>query len=348
MAILLIASLDAIAEQQVKLPSNMVKLSKEQLEQVASQGDEEAQFRLGLFYETQSTDKDRFKKSAHWYGLAAKQAHRIAQYNLGVLFMTGSGVEKDANKALNLWLSAARSGHSHAQFNVARGYFLGVGLAENHEKAKYWLIRAAKQGEPKSQNLLKELGWSDSGQESKKASLVASNQIQTKTKSIDSGLPLTVKPDESQATQANTKVGKVKFVDEEINKPLLRSNSRDDKEIAVYVSSLDKGSILTVLPSRNNLTAFASQQSGWLVVESSEGFPAWVYKKFVQNQFGYGKITASNVIARSQPIIREDTRFNVFRKGEVVRILEEKDQWYKVSLPPKFKGWVKESDWRNG
>jgi len=120
-----------------------------------------------LFYESKSNHSEKYRKSAYWYDLASKQGHPVAKYNLGVLYMTGQGVEKSVTKSLELWLAAARENHVHAQFNVARGYFLGIGLEENSEKAKYWLQRAAKQGEPKSIDLLKQLGWSEQSEVSK-------------------------------------------------------------------------------------------------------------------------------------------------------------------------------------
>lgn len=125
----------------------------------ASKGDREAQFRLGLYYGSQSSLKPNFKQSAYWYELASEQGHPIAQYNLGTQYITGEGVEKDTEKAMLLWLKAANSGHMHAQFNVGRAYFLGVGLDENHLKARYWFEKAALQNEPKSKDLLAQLGW---------------------------------------------------------------------------------------------------------------------------------------------------------------------------------------------
>ncbi len=324
-----------VADDTIPLPSNMLRLSQEQLIEVAESGDKEAQFRLGLFYETQSKDQDRFKKSAYWYDLASKQNHRVAQYNLGVLFMTGAGVGKDTAKALKFWLKAARAGHSHAQFNVARGYLLGLGLPENNEKAKYWFNKAAAQGEPKSKEVLKELGWEDEEQFKKASNKNSSNTVALKPPATKGVLK----------TQRAVDVTQRKQPEKNIKAAPVKSSSTLAKEINVYVSASEGSSVLAALPNRKNLTVFKSKKAGWLIVESSTGFTAWVYKKFVKNQFGYGKVIAENVIARSKPIVNNDTKFNVFRKGEVVRILKDDDKWYKVVLPPKFKAWVRKSDW---
>lgn len=135
-------------------PVVVVDIDVAELENLAEQGDKEAQFRLGLFYETQ---RQEFDKSAYWYDLAANQDHPIAQYNLGVLYMMGKGVKKSSASALQLWLKSAKQDHAHAQFNVARGYLLGIGVSEDQDQAMYWLQRAAKQGEPKSIELLASL-----------------------------------------------------------------------------------------------------------------------------------------------------------------------------------------------
>jgi len=145
------------ASEKFKSESHLQTDSK-QFRLLAEKGDKDAQFRLGLVYES-SNVPEKFKQSAYWYNLAAKQGHPVAQYNLGIQLMVGNGVEKNQQQALQLWLAAARSGLAHAQFNVARAYFLGVGLNENQDKARYWLEKAAAQNEPKSIDLLKQLGW---------------------------------------------------------------------------------------------------------------------------------------------------------------------------------------------
>jgi hypothetical protein len=51
-----------------------------------------------------------------------------------------------------------------AQFNVGRAYYLGIGLAKNETLSRYWFERAALNGDPKSIDILTQLGWAEAGQ----------------------------------------------------------------------------------------------------------------------------------------------------------------------------------------
>jgi len=55
------------------------------------------------------------QEAAKWYFQAASKGNAEAQYSLGVLFQTGKGVERNDKEALYWMNEAARNGHEAAQ-----------------------------------------------------------------------------------------------------------------------------------------------------------------------------------------------------------------------------------------
>lgn len=81
----------------------------------AQAGDEEAQFHLGLTYES-GDGVERFPPSAaYWFTKAAMQGNAEAQQCLGSIYRRGDGVRRDAYKALFWYRKAAEQGSVMAQ-----------------------------------------------------------------------------------------------------------------------------------------------------------------------------------------------------------------------------------------
>ncbi|NND82372.1 MAG: hypothetical protein HKN50_08085 [Gammaproteobacteria bacterium] len=129
----------------------------------AYEGDRDAQFKVGVLFTNNQFGEPDYEQAVYWYRQAARQGHVLAQYNLGHQYLVGVGVKKNDREAMQWWLQAAEQDHSLAQFNVGRAYYLGIGLPEDHEKSKYWFNRAASNQEPKSIEILQQLGWTDTG-----------------------------------------------------------------------------------------------------------------------------------------------------------------------------------------
>lgn len=127
----------------------------------AYEGDRDAQFKVGVLFTNDQFGPPDFEQAVYWYKQAARQGHVLAQYNLGHQYLTGVGVEKNETTAMTWWLEAAKQDHALAQFNIGRAYYLGIGLPEDQEQSRYWFERAAFNQEPKSIDILKQLGWYD-------------------------------------------------------------------------------------------------------------------------------------------------------------------------------------------
>lgn len=125
----------------------------------AYEGDRDAQFKVGVLFTNSQFDKADYEQAVYWYKQAARQGHILAQYNLGHQYLTGVGVAENQTTAMEWWLKAAEQEHSLAQFNIGRAYYLGIGLPQDHQKSQAWFKRAAANNEPKSIDILQQLGW---------------------------------------------------------------------------------------------------------------------------------------------------------------------------------------------
>jgi uncharacterized protein len=105
---------------------------------LATQGDVDAQFNLGLMHNKGEGTKQNFAEALSWFRLAAMQGDSKAQYNIGVMYGKGRGTTQDYAEALKWHRMAAVQGNSKAQFNLGLMYFAGHGLAQDDIRAHMW------------------------------------------------------------------------------------------------------------------------------------------------------------------------------------------------------------------
>ena len=123
-----------------------IKKTKE----AAKLGDIEAQFDLGVMYDTGKGLEQDFTAAVRWYSEAAEQGHAKAQFNLAVMYDKGQGVKQDYAEVAHWYRKAAERGHVQAQYNLATLYdssfesMLGVG--QDDVEASRWYEQAAAQG----------------------------------------------------------------------------------------------------------------------------------------------------------------------------------------------------------
>ncbi|RBP53127.1 SH3 domain-containing protein [Arenicella xantha] len=130
----------------------------------AYEGDAEAQFKVGVLFANEQFKSADYEQAVYWYKQAARQGHTLAQYNLGHQYLNGIGVKPSEATAMSWWLKAAKQGHPLAQFNVGRAYYLGIGLKKDLSLSRIWFERAASNQEPRSIEILEQLGWATPGQ----------------------------------------------------------------------------------------------------------------------------------------------------------------------------------------
>ena len=100
------------------------------------------QFQQGLTAYKQSDYQTAFKL---WLPLA-EQGNEDAQFNLGVMYDDGRGVKQDGFEAVKWYRKAAEQGHAKAQFILGGLYLLGEGVQVNKSLAKEWLGKACDNG----------------------------------------------------------------------------------------------------------------------------------------------------------------------------------------------------------
>lgn len=124
------------------------------LEQLAENGDQGAQYNLGVIYLDGLTGRRDYTLAAHYFLLAAVQGHAQAQLAIGKLYEAGRGVPRDPEEAIGWYKRAAHQGNPEAQFRLAQVYDEKLGRIRPHDLAIKWYRRAAEQGYSDAQQRL--------------------------------------------------------------------------------------------------------------------------------------------------------------------------------------------------
>jgi len=112
----------------------------------ASQGNADAQYSLGMMYETGAGELKDYAEARQWYEKAAAQGNARAQSYLGTLYAKGQGVPQDYAVARQWYEEAAAQGYEGAQVALGMLYAKGQGVPQNSAKAIKWFEQAAAQG----------------------------------------------------------------------------------------------------------------------------------------------------------------------------------------------------------
>ena len=112
-------------------------------EKMASLGDVEAQYNLGVLYATGKGVGLSRPEAHHWFLMAAEQGHPAAQFEVGKTFETGLGAPKNPALA-DLWIrESAEQGYQPAQIEMGMKHFNGTGVEKDLTKATFWFNRVA-------------------------------------------------------------------------------------------------------------------------------------------------------------------------------------------------------------
>ena len=120
-------------------------------QKLANQGNNAAQFNLGLMYFKGDGVKQNLSKAAKWYRLAAMQGNNKAQFKLANMYYRGEGVPINHKRAARWYLYSSREGNIDAQFSLASMLEKGEGVSPSYERALRWYKRAANQGHTNAQ-----------------------------------------------------------------------------------------------------------------------------------------------------------------------------------------------------
>lgn len=122
---------------------------------LAKVGDVDAQYEVGLAYETGDGVALDEAEAARWFRQAALQGSVEAQYHLARLVARGAkGLKQDYPTALKLYQDAAAKGHAPAMDALGQAYQQGRGTEVDLAKAAEWYQKAADLGLADAQNNL--------------------------------------------------------------------------------------------------------------------------------------------------------------------------------------------------
>lgn len=114
---------------------------------VAAQGAPEAEYTMGVLYESAKGKLHNDGEAAKWFQKASDKNYAAAERELALLNHSGEGVAKSDAKALKLFRAAAEAGNADAETDLAQSYEDGtLGLGRNPAQAVAWYGRAAAQG----------------------------------------------------------------------------------------------------------------------------------------------------------------------------------------------------------
>ena len=124
------------------------------LRPLAAQGDADAQFLLGLLYDTGNGVARDPVVAAAWYRKAADQNHTLGRLYLGLLHYSGEGVKQSYEEAARWFRPAAEDGNDLAQFYLGWMYAQGTGVRKDSARGIEWLTRSARQRNPRAMGIL--------------------------------------------------------------------------------------------------------------------------------------------------------------------------------------------------
>ena len=319
----------------------------------AYEGNRDAQFKVGVLFSNEQFDQPKAEQAVYWYKQAARQGHILAQYNLGHHLLTGNGVEKDERAAIDWWKQAAQEDHALAQFNVGRAYYLGIGVEKDHNQSRYWFSRAAQNKEEKSIEVLQQLGWeidlnSNGGIPSTSVAddtIAATSEVQstdvenTEVESIETGSQQIIETEPEPETIATT--GQ-QVISATLTDDLVQQTS--SSSVALYTDPDIRSVLITILQDRDSLSVIDNNED-WVSVRNSSGFPIWVYSDYLKIESDNAIVLGNNVNARAVPLISKGTIVGKLNSGDKLTIIDQQNEWYRVTSPSSFTAWVKREDY---
>jgi len=102
-------------------------------------------------------NQGNYKEAVRLYTLSSTEGNCNAQVKLGLMYEIGFGINQDYKEAVRLYTLCANQGNAEGQLHLGLMYAMGQGVQLDKTAAFNWWSQAAKQGNSKAQNYLEKL-----------------------------------------------------------------------------------------------------------------------------------------------------------------------------------------------
>ena len=125
--------------------------------EAAKSGNAEAQFLLGIKFETGTDVKRNLESAADWFEKAALQGHPAAQFKLANAYAAGKGRPQDQAAASQWYRRSAEQNFGPSQYNLGIGLLAAATAFEGRAEAFAWIAMAARNGVAPAQKVRQRL-----------------------------------------------------------------------------------------------------------------------------------------------------------------------------------------------
>ena len=112
----------------------------------AEQNYEDAEFDLGVFYQTLERDDETydFEKAMYWYKRAFEHGGDLAACYVGEMYLNGEGVPKDEYQAFEWFKKSSEAGSITGTYHYGKCFMEGIGVAQDKKKGIELYTEAAE------------------------------------------------------------------------------------------------------------------------------------------------------------------------------------------------------------
>jgi TPR repeat protein len=270
----------------------------------AYQGVIAAQYNLAVIYAQNQSSDLDRQEFRFWLHKVAASGDAEGQFNLAMLYYSDQQEENRLEHTVSWLTKAARNDYVKAQYNLGYLVFSNLEIGISRQTVVEWLNRAARAGNDRAKTL---------------AALLQENKSDGAPKMYGMDLQLRAAKD--------AVVYAIKY---------------DDTEIYAFPATRQKS--LLVL-DKDVRVEIAEKRDDWLGIRVEGGFPSWIAREELDVRGATATVTGLEASMYVEPVIdKEVFKVGVVSSEEILKVLDSRNGWVKVTTPDHFLAWVKESD----
>jgi hypothetical protein len=270
----------------------------------AYQGVIAAQYNLAVIHSRNQSNDLDRQEFRFWLNKVAESGDAEGQFNLAMLYYSDQRDDNRLEHTVSWLTKAARKDYVKAQYNLGYLGFSNLETGVSRQSAAEWLTRAARAGNDRAKTLV---------------SMLQENRSEGAPKMY--GMNLQLRAAENGVIYA------IKY---------------DDTEIYAFPATRQKS--LLVL-DKDVRVEIAEKRDDWLGIRVEGGFPSWIALEELNLRGATATVTGLEASMYVEPVIdKEVFKVGVVSSEEILKVLDSRNGWVKVTTPDHFLAWVKESD----